>query len=53
MSNCWEYIKYEIRKFSIRFSKEPAKKTYAEIVTLENDLKEVEQNPDCIFDCNY
>ena len=48
-----EYIKYEIRKFSIRFSKENAKKTRTEIVTLEDKLKELEQNPDCIFDCNY
>ena len=50
---CWEYIKYEIRKFSIRFSKEKAKKTRAETVTLKNKLKELEQNPDCIFDRNY
>ena len=28
-------------------------KTGAEIVTLENDLKELEQNPECIFDRNY
>ena len=26
---CWEYIKYEIRKISILFSKENAKKTRA------------------------
>ena len=50
---CWEYIKYEIRKFSIRYSKEKAKKTHAETVTLENKLKELEQNLDCIFDRNY
>ena len=31
---CWKYIKYEIRKFSIYFSKEKAKKTCAETVTL-------------------
>ena len=36
---CWEYIKYEIRKFSIRFSKENVKKARAETVTLENKLK--------------
>ena len=46
---CWEYIKYEIRKFSILLSKENAKKTRAETVTLENKLKELEQNPD--LDC--
>ena len=50
---CWEYIKYEIRKFSICFSKENAKKTRTETVTLGNKLKELEQNPDCIFDRNY
>ena len=36
---CWEYIKYEIRNFSIHFSKQNAKKTCAEIVTLENNFK--------------
>ena len=50
---CWEYIKYEIRKFSIRFSKEKAKKTRAKTVRLENKLKELERNPNCIFDRNY
>ena len=47
----WEYIKYEIRKFSIRFSKKSQKRR-PETVTLENKLKELEQNPDCIFDRN-
>ena len=42
---CWEYIKYGISKFSIRFSKEKAKKTRAETFTLENKLKELEQTP--------
>ena len=37
----------------MRFSKEIAKKTRTETVTLENKLKELKQNPDCIFDCNY
>ena len=46
-------MKYGIRKFSIRFSKEKAKKTRAKTVTLENKLKELKQNPDCIFDRNY
>ena len=44
MNNCWEYITYEIRKFSIRFSKEKAKKTRAETVTLENKLKKKRSN---------
>ena len=30
---CWEYMKYEIRKFSILFSKEKAQKTGAQTVT--------------------
>ena len=34
----WEYIKYEIRKFSIRFSKLNVKKTRAGTATLENKL---------------
>ena len=50
---CWEYIKYETIKFSIQFSKENPKKTRAKIVTLENKLKELKQNPEYIFDCNY
>ena len=50
---CWEYTKYDIRKFSIRFSKEKANKIRVETVTLENKSKELEQNPDCIFDRNY
>ena len=33
---CWEYKKYEIRKISVRFSKEKAKKTHTKIVTSEN-----------------
>ena len=51
---CWEYIKYEIRKFYILFSKQNAKKeTCSEIVTLENKLKQLEQNLDNFFNCNY
>ena len=50
---CWEYIKYEIRKLSLRFSKEKAKKARAETVTSEIKLKELEQNLCCIFDRNY
>ena len=40
---CWKYMKYEIRKFSIHFSKEKAKRTRAGTVTLENKLKDLEQ----------
>ena len=45
-------MKYEI-KFSIRFSKEKARKTRAKTVILKSKLKELEQNPDFIFDRNY
>ena len=47
---CWEYIKYEIRKFSIRFSKE-YQKTRGDIVTFENKVTEL--NLEYIFDRNY
>ena len=50
MIGVYKYIKYGIRKFSIRFSKENTKKTCAKIVTLENKFKKLEQNSDCIFD---
>ena len=43
---CWEYMKYEIRNFSIRSSKEKAKKMLNETVILGNKLKEL---IDCIF----
>ena len=49
---CWEYTKYEIRKFFIHFSKVKPKKIRAETATLENKSKELEQNSDCIFDRN-
>ena len=50
---CWEYIKYEIKTFSIHFSKEKAKKTRAKTVSLENRLKVLGQNLDYICDCNH
>ena len=50
---CWECITYEIRKFSICFSKEKAKKTRVETATSENKLKELQQNLDGIFDRHY
>ena len=40
-------------EFFFHFWKENVKKTRAETETLENKLKELEQNPDCIFDYNY
>ena len=40
----WEYLKYEIRKFSISFSKNLAKKERIVQTNLENRIKTVEQN---------
>ena len=46
---------YEIwnKKTFYSLFKRKSQKTRAETVTLENKLKELEQNPDCIFDRNY
>ena len=46
---------YEIwnKKILYCFSKEKAKKARADTVTLENKLKELEGNPDCILDGDY
>ena len=40
----WEYLKFEIRKLSIEFSKETAKKEKLETMFLENKLKVLESN---------
>ena len=40
----WEYLKYEVRKFSIKFSKAQAKKLRWEKVLLEKKLKNLESN---------
>ena len=40
----WEYLKYELRKFSITFSKAQAKKLRLERVLLEKKLKNLESN---------
>ena len=40
----WEYLKYEIRKFSIHFSVSEAKKINNEMKTLENKMKTFEEN---------
>ena len=40
----WKYLKYEVRKFSIKFSKAQAKKLRLERVLLEKKLKNVESN---------
>ena len=47
---CSEYMKYEIRKFYICFSKEKAKKARADTVTLENkSIKRVRRKPRLYF----
>ena len=40
----WEYLKYEIRKFSIYFSVSEAKKRNKEMKTLQNKIKTFEVN---------
>ena len=41
----WEYIKFEIRQFSITFSKHLSKSLNAETETLEKELKDFEKPP--------
>ena len=40
----WEFLKYEIRKFSIELSKNKAKLRHKKLSCLEVKLKELEQN---------
>ena len=40
----WEYLQYEIRKFSIHFSVSEVKKRKKEMKTLENKIKAFEEN---------
>ena len=40
----WEFLKYEIRKFSMEFSKLQAQNTKKEKMFLENKLKKLENN---------
>ena len=40
----WEYLKYEVRKFSIKFSEAQAKKLRFERVLLDKKLKNLESN---------
>ena len=49
----WEYLKYEIRKFSIHFSKDIARNKKIERMYLENKLKTLETRPDFINDPKY
>ena len=43
----WEFLKYEIRKFSIAFSKKKSKEKRENLARLEGKWKELEQNSNC------
>ena len=49
----WEFLKYEIRKFSIEFSKLQAQNTKKEKMFLENKLKKLENNTNYIENLEY
>ena len=49
----WEFLKYEIRKFSIEFSKLQAQNTKKEKLFLENKLKILENNTNYIENSEY
>ena len=49
---CWEYLKYEIRKFSIHFSKDIAENKKIERTYLENKLKTYETRPNFVDNLN-
>ena len=49
----WEYLKYEIRKFSIHFSKGIARNKKIERTYLENKLKTLENSPSFVNNPEY
>ena len=49
----WEYLKYEIRRFSIHFSKGIAQNKKIERTCLENKLKTLENSPNFVNDPEY
>ena len=49
----WEYLKYEIRKFSIHFSKGIARNKKTERTYLENKLKTLENSPSFVNNPEY
>ena len=49
----WEYIKYEIRKFSISFSRQYGKDKRTKTFTLEKKLNKSEANANLNFDDHY
>ena len=49
----WEFLKYEVRKFSRRFSKTLAKELGEELQVLQNKLKLYEHNLKCFENEDY
>ena len=49
----WEFLKYEIRKFSIELSKQQAQNTKKKIFFSENKLKKLENNTNYIENSEY
>ena len=49
----WEFLKYEIRKFSIEFSKLQAQNPKKEKMFLENKLKKLENNTNWMENLEY
>ena len=49
----WEYIKYEIRKFSISFSKQYAKDKRTKTFILQKKVKQLEAKANFDFDHYY
>ena len=49
----WEYLKYEIRKFSIHFSKGIARNKNTDRTYLENKLKTLENSPSFVNNPEY
>ena len=49
----WEFLKYEVRKFSRRFSKTLAKELREELQILQNKLKLYEHNLKCFENEDY
>ena len=49
----WEFLKYEIGKFSIEFSKLQAQNKKKEKMFLENKLKKLENNTNYIENLEY
>ena len=49
----WKYIKYEIRKFCIGFSKQCAKDKQTKTIVLEKKSKQLETDANFNFDDHY